>query len=196
MTPRHHTNRSKGFTVVELMMSLAVLAVGISGIISMQKVTATSNLHSKSVAIATQIANAWQDQLLTDGTLWRSSSPVANPAISWLLNNTNGTWFRPAENAVREFGAAFDALGNPLPDGRDAQTQFCVHLQMIPLVVNGAGPGNDMRRVTIRVMWPRVQSDRTGATGFCAVAANVAEIGLDTNNFHSLYQTVAVRIHP
>jgi prepilin-type N-terminal cleavage/methylation domain-containing protein len=190
-------NTHRGFTVVELMMSLAVLTVGISGIIAMQKVTAMSNLHSKSVSVATQIANAWQDQLLTDGSLWKLQTGLA--PTTW-LNRVTGqanTWFRPAYDQSRRFGAAFDALGNPVSDSAIAQAQFCVHLQLAPVIALGPNdPGNATIRATIRVLWLRVQGTPTGGTSFCAPGANVTDVGSDTANYHSLYQTLAIRIHP
>lgn len=195
MTTQDPTAKTRGFTIVELMMSLAVLAVGISGIIAMQKVTAVSNMHSKSVAIATQIANAWQDQLLTDGTLWRSSIAPPN-TIRWLRSGGAGAWFRPTEHAGSRFSAAFDALGSPVTAANIQQAQFCVHLQLVPMLLNAAGPGNDMIRATIRVLWPRAQGVQTGATNFCDASVNVEQIGKDTANYHTLYQTVAIRVHP
>jgi prepilin-type N-terminal cleavage/methylation domain-containing protein len=197
----------RGFTLVELMMSLAVLAVGISGIIAMQKVTATSNLHSKSVAVATQIANAWQDQLLTDATLWRTSLGLTSTSrltnTKWLkeVENQKSDWFRPDyDNTDRLFGPAFDALGNPVdPNTNPNQAQFCVHLLLVPVMALTPAdplqdPGNATIRATVRVMWPRVQGSQTGTTNFCLLP--VSTIGNDTANYHSLYQTLAIRVHP
>ena len=61
---------ARGYTIVELMMAITVLAIGVSGIIAMQKITVASNLHAKKLAIATQIARAWQDRLAVDASLW------------------------------------------------------------------------------------------------------------------------------
>ena len=192
---KHISRRDQfGFTIVELMMSLAVLAVGISGIIAMQKVTAVSNLHSKSVAIATQIANSWQDQLLVDGTVWRRDLGLTRTI--WLQSVT-GTpdWFRPVYNAPRGFGAAFDALGNPLPDDRVNQAQFCVHVLLVPAVsLNDVN--NATIRATVRVLWPRAQATHTATSNFCAVGNSPTSIGNATDRFHSLFQTCAIRIHP
>jgi hypothetical protein len=197
MTKPHHSARQLGFTVVELMMSLAVLTVGISGIIAMQKVTAASNLHSKSVAIATQIANSWQDQLLVDGSVWRITRPLSLNSTPWLINATTpNVWFRPQFVAARQFGAAFDALGNPLADTEVAQAQFCVHVLLVPVVAALTDPGNATYRATIRVLWPRPQSTQTETVNFCALSNNPVTIGNATDRYHSLYQTFAIRVHP
>jgi prepilin-type N-terminal cleavage/methylation domain-containing protein len=184
-----------GFTIVELMMSLAVLTVGISGIIAMQKVTAVSNLHSKSVAIATQIANAWQDQLLVEGTLWRRSASPSLPTWAWLTKTDQTGWFRPKyDDTYRHFGAAFDALGNPVTEGNIAQAQFCVHLQLVPVIALTDSLGNATIRASVRVIWPRVQGKQPAS--FCASDADAKALGDDITDFHSLYQTFAIRVHP
>jgi prepilin-type N-terminal cleavage/methylation domain-containing protein len=193
----HQQNR--GFTIIELMMSLAVFTVGVGGVIAMQKVTTASNQHAKSLATATQIACSWQDQLLAEGTLWRRATGLSTATTPWLANvtTTADTWLLPAYNATRLFGPAFDALGNPLPNDKVQQAQFCVHLNLSNVTANTAvDPGNATIRATIRVLWPRVQSTITGTANFCSPNSNVATIGNDTANFHSLYQTLAIRIHP
>ncbi len=197
MTKPHHSARQLGFTVVELMMSLAVLTVGISGIIAMQKVTAASNLHSRSVAIATQIANSWQDQLLVDSSVWTIATPLSVGSTPWLVNaNTPNVWFRPQYVAARQFGAAFDALGNPVDDTNIAQAQFCAHVLLVPIVAALPDPGNTTYRATVRVLWPRPQSTQTETVNFCDAANDPTVIGTATDKYHSLYQTFALRVHP
>jgi type IV pilus assembly protein PilV len=198
--------RSSGFTIVELMMSLAVLAVGVSGIIAMQKVTATTNLHAKSIATATRVAQAWQAQLMVDGSLWRiphaESGVQTTAAVSlsktlWLKNqNSNPAWFRPVYDPNLAFGAAFDALGNPVTDANLGQAHFCVHLQIVPLtrLENAAEAPNAALRVTTRVVWPRAQG--APVANHCAPDIDPNVVGNDTTNFHSIYQTIAIRIHP
>ena len=55
--------RARGYTMVELMMALGILAIGVSGIIAMHKVTVAANQHAKNLAVASHIAQAWQEQL-------------------------------------------------------------------------------------------------------------------------------------
>jgi type IV pilus assembly protein PilV len=185
---------ARGFTIVELMMSIAVLAVGISGIVAMQKLTAVTNMHSKSVAIATQISNAWQNQLLVDGTFWRRSTTINS--TTWLKTAAkDAPFFRPAFNTNQQIGAAFDALGNPVDDSNLGRAQFCVHLQVVPIIAL-TDPANATVRATIRVLWPRAQGKP--ALDYCNASGNPPPdtIGNDLENFHSIYQTIAIRVHP
>ena len=87
------SRRTRGYTVVELMMSLAVFATGVTGIIAMQRATVTSNQHAKNLGLATGIAQAWQSQLAADATLWNSTVATTN----WLttIAASNGQWQLP-----------------------------------------------------------------------------------------------------
>lgn len=179
-------------------MSLAVLTIGVTGIIAMQKVTAMSNLHSKRVATATRIARAWENQLIIDGSLWRrptAANAVPINSTQWLrLASTDNTWLRPDFSDARSIGAGFDALGNPVSDQNIEQAAFCVHLQLTPIIpVSSLASGTI--RASVRVLWPRVQGD-PGKTHFCSRSVAPATTGDDTANFHSIYQTSAIRVHP
>ncbi len=192
---RQRRARRRGYTLVELMMALALFGVAVLGIISMQKVTISSNAHAKNVAIAERIAQAWAGQLEMDGSAWRSSTSFG---AGWL--NADNLWQRPAYIGGRGFGGAFDALGNPLADSDTAQAQFCTHVRMTWLypATMGAG-GNGMLRAEVRVFWLRDSEGPVGnGAAFCASAQNAAligSIGLATDHYHFIYQTVGVRQH-
>ncbi len=184
----------RGYTLVELMMALALFAVAVLGIISMQKVTVTSNAHAKNVALAQRIAQAWAGQLEMDATAWRIGTVFTG---GW-LNDANA-WQRPPYIGTRTFGGAFDALGNPLADGDVAQARFCTHVRMTWLypATMGVG-GNGMLRAEIRVFWLRDSEGPVAVPAFCDVtqaAATVSAIGLATDRYHFVYQTVGIRQH-
>jgi len=180
-----------GYTLVELMMALALLTVGILGVISMQKVTVTANSQAKNVAIAERLAQAWAGQLEMDATAWRG-------AWGGFLNDDAGAWRRPLP--VRGFGSAFDAFGNALSDADVAKARFCTHVRMTPLYPTTLGiGGNGMLRAEIRVFWLRDgESPLDSNATICAVAQSAAQIqaiGLSTDRYHFVYQTVGVRQH-
>lgn len=184
---------SAGYTIVELMMALAVFAIGVSGIIAMQKVAAAANQHSRALSIATNLAQAWQDQLNMDASLSNRTNGFAN--TNWLKSVSGTTlqanWFRPGYNGNLGIGAAFDDLGQPLNDtgSNPASAQFCVHLRLTRLYPGSAGI--DVVRAEVRVLWPRTEG--TTSTDFCAVNSNVQTIANDFANYHSIYQVSAVR---
>ena len=182
--------RERGYTLVELMMALALFAVAVVGIIAMQKITVVSNAHAKNIAMAQRIAQAWGGQLEMDGTAWRTAF-----GTGWL--NINNVWERPGYIAAREFGAAFDALGNPVSDANLAQARFCTHVRMAPLFPDTSG--NGVLRAEIRVFWLRdgeVPLDSTAS--MCAASQTPLQaqaIGLATERYRFVYQTVGIRQH-
>ena len=188
---RRSRRRQAGYTLVELMMALALFAVAVLGIISMQKVTAASNGHAKNVAMAQRIAQAWAGQLEMDGSAWRTGT-----GAGWL--NAANAWQRPAYIGARNFGGAFDALGNAI-DANLGQARFCTHIRMTWLypATMGVG-GNGTLRAEIRVFWLRDSEGPVGGVGFCEAAqdaATVSAIGLATDHYHYVYQTVGIRQH-
>jgi prepilin-type N-terminal cleavage/methylation domain-containing protein len=181
----------RGYTLVELMMALALFAVAVVGIIAMQKITIVSNAHAKNVAMAQRIAQAWAGQLEMDATEWRTGF-----GSGWL--NSANVWQRPAYLAGRQFGGAFDALGNPLKDDELGRAAFCTHVRMTWLFPDNMGTGgNGVLRAEIRVFWLKDGEVPLVATeGFCAaVQTRANDIGLATERYRFVYQTVGVRQH-
>jgi prepilin-type N-terminal cleavage/methylation domain-containing protein len=190
-------NRSaRGYTLVELMMAIALFTVGVLAIISMQKLTVVSNAHSKDVSVAQRIAQSWASQLELDATQWRNTF-----GAGWL--NSGATWDRPAYVAGRSFGGAFDSLGNPLTDSvaDQARARFCTHVRMSWLYPNNGSvmAGNAMLRAEVRVFWLREgATPLDSTTSVCATSqtsVQAAAIGLATDRYHFVYQTVGVRQH-
>lgn len=206
--------RERGYTVVELMMALAVLAIGVTGVIAMQKVTLAANRDAKSFAIATQIAQAWQDQLSVDAVQWnypsQSQQGVSDLTDTMWLSRvgTSGTtpsgWFLPAYSATQRFGGAFDALGNPVSDY--SQAAFCAHVRLQWLSPDGAQvsspsstTGNGLIRTEVRVFWLKDAGTAPATTdGFCPAGmvndvAWATTVGRAVDRYQFVYQTSAVR---
>jgi type IV pilus assembly protein PilV len=191
---------TRGYTAVELLMALAVFAIGTSGIIALQKVTVVSNQHAKNLAIATQIAQSWVSQLTADAALWNNPSPVTGRDDvtdgRWLrqVSPGVGVWFQPDFDGVRQFGPAFDALGNvvnPTTQQRQ-QIQFCTHVRLTQLYPSTAGGG--LIRAEVRVFWLRDGEASLDPQGLCngTNATNATTIGQAITTYHFVYQTTAI----
>jgi prepilin-type N-terminal cleavage/methylation domain-containing protein len=186
---------TRGYTAVELLMAVAVFAIGVSGIIALQKVTVVSNQHAKNLAIATQIAQSWVSQLTADAALWNNPSPVSatddvQTDPQWLsqVDAQKGAWFEPGFDPVRQFGPAFDALGNVVSDlTLKQQIQFCTHLRLTQLYPSDTGGG--LIRAEVRVFWFRNGEE---SQGFCTGAGNPTAIGQAITTYHFVYQTTAI----
>jgi len=174
-------------------MAMAVLAVGVVGVISMQKVTVASNLHAKNLAIATHIAQGWLGVLEAEAALWPNDGSLAS--TTWLRQG-GATWFRPTYSLGLSFGPGFDALGNPVPDlDPDTNQKFCVDLRLSPLTTNNFGGG--MIRAEVRVIWLRLDTVLSGTVAAPAHACSVAAAAVDGDDeqrlFHFVFMSGAVR---
>lgn len=148
----------RGYTAVEVLMSMSVLAVGVLGVFSMEKVTLASNIHAKNLAIATHIGQGWIGVLEAEATLW-DATDKSILRTSWLSTApTTPDWFRPSYVGGSNFGPEFDELGNPVGD----EGPFCVDLRIWPLttaVEDSQGMG--LQRVEVRVFWVRDHASAT-----------------------------------
>jgi hypothetical protein len=175
-------------------MSLSVLAVGVIGIFSMEKVTISSGVHAKNLSIATHIAQGWLGMLEAEATLW-DATPNSLGRTTFLASAAGQpTWFRPTFSGGSRFGPEFDELGNTVArDGR-----FCVDLRVSP--VNGAtalAEGNGMSRVEVRVYWLRDGMVLTPAVTVPAFPCQMlpVQVSLESGSslFHFVYLSGAVR---
>lgn len=194
--------RATGYTIVELMMALAVLAVSVSGVIAMQKVTIVSNRQARDVALANRIAQAWVEQLHVDATLWNHPSDGNGVSdigdTTWLnIDAAESHEFKlPGFSTTRIFGPGFDAFGRP-QDHTIAANQgslvFCTHLQVQRLTPNTSTHG--LRRVTIRVFWRRYGWSREGDAvpgHICSEDPTTVGNAARQREFHSVYVTTVI----
>ena len=116
--------RSRGYTMVEVMMALAILAVGAVGIISLQKVTVMGGLNSRNLTSASDAASGWVNALQAEATLWNdaSNADIADmPTISTALGSP-GSWVDiPTAGPFPNGGATL------APDTAD--TLFCTQIR-------------------------------------------------------------------
>jgi len=173
-------------------MSLTVLAIGVSGMIAMQKVTVSSNTHAKNLAIATHIAQSWLGVLQADADLWNIAS---NRSRTLWIGPGLGTasWVRPSWQSSVGFGPSFDALGNPTES--DDGAAFCVDLRFNQLTANDDESG--LARVEVRVIWLRERAILAGSLvapdDACSYAAAAVENANERRLFHFVFMSGAVR---
>jgi hypothetical protein len=177
-------------------MSMAVLAVGIIGVFSMEKVTVASNVHAKNLAIASHIAQTWLGVLEAESTLWKDARGSLNNT-TWLKSApANPTWFRPdyVTSSGSGFGPDFDELGTPVPkDG-----SYCVDLRISPFTgASEEAAGSALRRVEVRVFWLRegvVLTPSLTVPAFpCGMPAAQVTLQDQSRVFNFVYLSGAVR---
>lgn len=186
--------RRAGYTAVEVLMSLAVLAVGVVGIIATEKVTLAANVHAKNLAIATHIGQSWLGMLEAEATLWGRDGSLSD--TTWLEQGADiATWFRPEYNTELVFGPAFDAIGNPLLQQNEDDAKFCVDLRLAALTTNNNGGG--LMRAEVRVVWLR-DDGALGSAGIvaehaCSVEAVSVAAEAESRLFHFVFLSGGVR---
>lgn len=188
---------ARGYTVVELMMALAIFAIGATGVLAMQIIAAHTNSHAKNIAVATQLARSWQDNLAMDALLWGGLQdwPITNTQWIQQVNTPGNIWFTPNNDAATTFGPGADARGNFVDFTAAPQNVvFCTHIRLTNLLVT---PGAGLVRTEVRVFWPKGEVSWNNGANYCAQAvATVNAVGAATNQFHFVYHTSAVRQTP
>jgi type IV pilus assembly protein PilV len=131
---------ARGYTMVEVMMALGVLAVGASGIVAMQKAAVVGNASAKSIATANELAIRWAERLRVDAMVWNTFTPLSDLGETrWL----KGASFPPDWSAADKVawilptiipGKASpyaDPLGADIVDVKDASAvAYCTHIAL------------------------------------------------------------------
>jgi prepilin-type N-terminal cleavage/methylation domain-containing protein len=196
---------ARGYTVIEVLMAMTVLAIGGAGVITMQKTSVASNVEARKADVANSIARMWIERLRQDAMMWttpNASNSTTNFGNTKYLNGNVGTnpaqpaWFVPGisvspGDGTATMSAGFDILGRDQPAGSIANASFCVNLALTWLDATGAQPGGDMIRADVRVLWP-VGLNVAPPANYC-VAAAATDPNLTGSStsiiYHELYLT-------
>ena len=173
MSARREPRRaSAGYTIVEVMMALAVLTLGAAGVIALQKATLIANTNARNLATATAIGQAWMERLRIDALGWNEMASLPDIAqTAWLgpagtAAPANGAgWFTPTTVA---FGGTLpagsptaDVLGADLYAGDEPKLvpAFCTQVRLTRFAgTKDAALGALYRsmRIEVRVLWDRL----------------------------------------
>ena len=167
MTPRRAIRRRpRGYTVIEVMLAISLLAIASAGILALHSVSAMGNMRTRDLAVGTQIAETWVERLRSDAASWTLPSPSYPNQPSnldntiWLkvVNTSPGVWLRPMDVANRG-SAAFDLLGNDVEPGSTAVPVYCTNVRLTwlfpPPVAGTNATGTPLVRADVRVFWRR-----------------------------------------
>jgi prepilin-type N-terminal cleavage/methylation domain-containing protein len=214
--PHPASSLSRGYTAIEVLMAMTVIAIGGAAVITMQKTSVTGNLDARKADVANAIARTWVERLQRDAMAWTLPGPentagnnIGNALIVGNIVAANGKWFLPAQEmglTVPETASpAFDILGRDLPGPPPfANADFCVNVRLTWLTKTGVPPGGDLIRADVRVLWP------IGIINSFPTFCNAAIAGLDDPNaapgattdpnadpnapiFHTLYVTTSIK---
>jgi prepilin-type N-terminal cleavage/methylation domain-containing protein len=197
--PRRRARRqARGYTVIEVLMAMTVLAIGGAGVITMQKTSVSANVEARKADIANSIGRMWIERLRADAMGW--TTPNATNAKSNMGGYLNGNvgnaplapaWFVPAVtkspgDGTTTMSAGFDILGRDQPAGSIADANFCVNIALTWLDTSA-----DMIRADVRVIWP-VGINVAPPADYCVAAAALDPNLASTSTslvFHEIYLT-------
>jgi type IV pilus assembly protein PilV len=187
---------ARGYTVIEVMIALTLLAIGTSGIIAMQKVTSVTNRDSKNLLMANQIARTWVERLRADAVQWNHPSNVSGVSdlddTLW-LKTVDGAWHRPIDDT--RGSPTSDAFGSDVPDAlADTNGAFCTNIRLSWLY---GPPGANVQppfliRAEIRVYWLRDGMATVDGEAICHKTTDLNLVAPAVDRYHFVYVTSAV----
>jgi prepilin-type N-terminal cleavage/methylation domain-containing protein len=201
---RRERRSARGYTVIEILLSLTVLAIGAAAVMSMQKASVQGNVDARKTDIANAIAREWMDRIRRDSTQWTVSTPAtsadggggtSNFTNASLLGHAGTGWFLPVDyvSNTPPISPGFDFLGNDIaPASALTGAAFCVHLSETWLVNNPSAPQDNLLRVDLRVVWSRGLDLNNSVPAPCD-ATIAAEPNPNPVLYQTLYMTTAVR---
>ncbi|WP_437289941.1 type IV pilus modification PilV family protein [Sorangium sp. So ce406] len=183
---------SRGYTLIEVMAALGVLAIGATGVLALQKATLISNTNARNIAIANNIAMTWAERLRVDALQWNDPNrvPDRDSDTDWLSLMTAAPFpEKLTPTLIPALGApSADVFGTDIYTGDPSQPAFCTHVRFGQFTdaTSGARRWPTLIRAEIRVIW-----ERNGNPIDCAVAPVVVDA--EPERFGAVYVTTAVR---
>ncbi len=159
---------SRGYSIIEVMMALGILAVGTTGVIALQKVALVGNTNARVADAARLVAGTWVERLKTDALTWNDAMGISDIADTrWLnvsgvynpQNLPNATNWVLAPQVANWSSPVADIHGADVFDPTSVDGVFCTHLQLSRAVEKRFSLGGLMHpiamRAVVRVVWRR-----------------------------------------
>ncbi len=198
-------NRREGFTLIEVMMAVAIMTVGAVGLLSLQAATVRGNADARQLTVATQVNQVWVERLRRDALRWTAPELAAVRAASGprYLRNAPAPgggwsgWFAPVDPAPvpsdpQSYGFDYQGLDTFDPN----QMVYCTHVNL-----RWVDPGQTLR-ADVRTFWHKrgqandaAFADRRLFAG-CAVGAEggvTAELASPAPRIHAVQTSVVLR---
>lgn len=197
MNQRKHR---RGYTAVEVLSAMTLLAIGASGVIGMQRVALQGGEDARRFDIGMSIANEWCSRLQRDATQWTKPNAAELDVIN--LNDTRFLQFvttcatafcnppSVAASTAPGMSGSFDTFGRDLASAGSDST-YCAQYRLQWIATPGvSAPFNPsaLMRAEVRVFWSRLDRNPIGTCASATPdAANANEL------YHFVYATTAIR---
>ena len=192
--------RQAGYTMIEVMMALAVLTTGAMGIMAMTQASTRGNMEAREMTTATQITQRWLERIRRDSLNWTAAGSSASPV---LLANTNylrfvpgpgdpTSWFVPAPPIAGPEAPNFDFYG------RDTRTPsemyYCTNVRL-EWLYDGSAIRADVRVWWLRRLGGGAADTSRAVLGQCAPGTDPNSLTGD-NRLRMTYASTVVRWTP
>ncbi len=157
---KRRSRRRAGYTLVEVMLAVAILAVGATGILGLQTAAIRGNQEANEYATATRTVEMWLDRYRMDALAWRTGGSGTLPSAA-LFSSTEfmrsmpaagaSGWLAPPAARVASFrpAAQLSFHGNPQAPVGAPTPVFCTQSNL-SWVYDGTTV-----RVDVRTFWRR-----------------------------------------
>ncbi|XXX80002.1 prepilin-type N-terminal cleavage/methylation domain-containing protein [Sorangium sp. So ce134] len=188
---RRRRAASGGYTLIEVMAALGVLAIGATGVLALQKATLISNTNARNLTIANNVAMTWAERLRVDALQWNDPRrvPDLDGDTQWLrLTSASPFPAKVTPTPVVALGApSADVFGTDIDAGDPSQPAFCTHVRFRQFTdpVSGTRLWESLIRAEIRVIW-----ERNGNPIDCGI--DPVTVDQQPDRFGAVYLTTAV----
>ena len=177
-------NGARAYTVVEVMMALAVLGLGASGVIAAQKATLIANTNARNLVAANAVAQAWMERMRVDALAWNEPGGVPESHDRHDVAGERGRGgagdrdgvvlpgrVAGQDAAVPAGAPKADVMGADIYNGDPSAPAFCPQVRLTKFSSSSQANASPlwsyyrMIRVEVRVYW-----DKTGHQLDCTAA--------------------------
>ena len=141
-----------GFSLIEVLLALAIFSIGLIAVAGMQLSSVTKNTASRMNTMAVEYASDYMERLLALGV----DKDLADPMGYEVLEDSGGAWYTPADFA----GVDYDGDGqDDIPINPEFNSMFDLSWSVEDINAAtgvpgfGAASAGVVKRITVRVTW-------------------------------------------
>jgi prepilin-type N-terminal cleavage/methylation domain-containing protein len=188
------TRTEAGYTLVEVMVAVAIMTVGSLGVLALHEATTVGNLTSRDTAIATGVTRTWIERLERESLSWTAAGhppnapPTRNLTTVPLAPATPGAWaVTQSTDAPGGDLGTFDQFGVQTAVAGDMR--FCTQVRFQWVVPNQA------IRADVRTHFARNTTAGDWLNFGCGAAptAITAELASATPRISAVYGSTVLR---
>ncbi len=147
---------SRGFTLIEVLISMVILAIGLLGLASLQAISLRDNQDAYYYQQATLLAYEMQDRIRANGVYWSvNSSVTAATTASCTCSGTSCSGCTAAQMAATDYQYWKDSVTNVFPAPTSGNM---VEIKLSSAVMKSGCQGTYTSSLCLITRWARTNS--------------------------------------